>query len=63
MATNPDLQINDFVQSKANIYFDYNFLILTNDATTTVAVLSARDFDTINAFKVYPNQVADKLFI
>lgn len=63
MATNPDLQVNDFVQSKANIYFDYNFPILTNDATTTFAVLSAEDFDPINAFKVYPNPVEDKLFI
>ena len=63
MATNPDLQINDFVQSKANIYFDYNFPILTNDATTTFAVLSAEDFDPINAFKMYPNPVEDKLFI
>jgi hypothetical protein len=38
MATNPGLQVNDFVESKANIYFDYNFPILTNDATTTFAV-------------------------
>uniref|UniRef100_UPI00404A923C DUF7619 domain-containing protein n=3 Tax=Flavobacterium sp. TaxID=239 RepID=UPI00404A923C len=63
MATNPGLQVNDFVKSKANIYFDYNFPILTNDATTTFAVLSADNFDPINAFKIYPNPVADILFI
>ncbi|TDP59163.1 T9SS type A sorting domain-containing protein [Flavobacterium dankookense] len=53
--TKPNLQIGDLVKNKANIYFDYNFPILTNDAETVFQSLSNPDFETDNSVKIYPN--------
>ena len=49
------LQAGDNVVNSANIYFDYNFPVPTNDATTTFETLSRGDFTMDNSVKVYPN--------
>lgn len=53
--TKPSLQTGDLVKNKANIYFDYNFPILTNDAETVFQALNNPDFETDNSIKIYPN--------
>lgn len=53
--TKPSLQTGDLVKNKANIYFDYNFPILTNDAETVFQSLSNPDFEVDNSVKIYPN--------
>jgi len=56
--------LNDnMFSNKANIYFDYNFPIITNNATTTLSVLAVKDFDFAEYFTLYPNPVGDKLNI
>lgn len=49
------LAINDDVNQKANIYFDYNWPIETNDATTVFAILTNDNFQKDASVKVYPN--------
>ncbi|MCG2610988.1 T9SS type A sorting domain-containing protein [Flavobacterium sp. SM15] len=61
--TKPSLVLGDTFSNTANIYFDYNFPIVTNTATTTIQVLSAQDFEFGQYFSVYPNPVKDKLNI
>ncbi|HRG19350.1 MAG TPA: T9SS type A sorting domain-containing protein, partial [Flavobacterium lutivivi] len=53
--SNSNLVNGDFVSKKADIFFDYNAPITTNDAITTYQVLSnpIEHFD--NSIKVYPN--------
>lgn len=51
------LQVNDDVTQQADIFFDYNWPIQTNEATTTFEVLSRGDFAMDNSVKVYPNPV------
>ncbi|WP_284652160.1 DUF7619 domain-containing protein [Flavobacterium terrisoli] len=53
--TKPTLVIGDTFSNSANIYFDYNFPIVTNTATTTVQALATQDFDFSVYFSVYPN--------
>lgn len=48
------LQANDSVLNKANIFFDYNFPIETNDAVTTFQLLSRNDFGQAG-ISIYPN--------
>ena len=40
---------------KADIFFDYNWPIVTNEATTTYALLNAPGFTKDASVKVYPN--------
>ncbi|MDR6967928.1 Leucine-rich repeat (LRR) protein [Flavobacterium arsenatis] len=47
------------VTKKANIYFDYNFPILTNDANTTFQDLSIDEHLFDNSIAVYPNPSRD----
>ena len=49
------LVVNDSFTNEANIYFDYNFPILTNKATSTFKTLGTQDFDFARYFTVYPN--------
>lgn len=49
------LNAGDTVTKKANIFFDYNFPILTNDANTTFQVLSVEEHLRDNSIAVYPN--------
>ncbi|MEL1243464.1 T9SS type A sorting domain-containing protein [Flavobacterium sp. DGU11] len=49
------LQVNDDVTQQADIFFDYNWPIQTNEATTVFEVLSRGEFEKDNSVKVYPN--------
>lgn len=54
------LSEGDSVQSKADIYFDYNYPIITNDAVTVFeAELSLNDPVLSNMISVYPNPAKD----
>ena len=52
--TKPTLVVGDTFSNSANIYFDYNFPIITNLATTTIALLSNADFEFNNVFTLSP---------
>jgi Leucine-rich repeat (LRR) protein len=59
--TKPTLVVGDSFENEANIYFDYNFPILTNKATSTFKTLGTSDFEFSNYFSVYPNPVNEIL--
>ncbi|KQB42261.1 T9SS type A sorting domain-containing protein [Flavobacterium aquidurense] len=60
--TNPTLKAGDTFTNQANIYFDYNFPILTNKATSKFeTTLKTSDFEFSNYFTLYPNPVSDIL--
>ena len=59
--TKPTLALGTTFSNSAAIYFDYNFPIVTNTATTTIAVLANQDFDFDNYFCVYPVPAKDML--
>jgi Leucine-rich repeat (LRR) protein len=61
--TLPTLLVGDSFANEANIYFDYNFPILTNKATSTFKTLEISDFEFADYFSVYPNPVNDILNI
>lgn len=61
--TLPTLQAGDIVTNTANIYFDYNHPIETNEARTTFAILKTQEFTTDNSVVVYPNPAKDKIAI
>jgi uncharacterized repeat protein (TIGR01451 family) len=57
----PSLVLGDSLKNLADIYFDYNFPIRTNEAQTTIALPSiTKDFNT--EVNVYPNPVKDILY-
>ncbi len=53
--TKPTLVVNDSFSNEASIFFDYNFPIITNKATSTFKTLGTPDFDFARYFTVYPN--------
>jgi hypothetical protein len=55
MKTNETLQIGDYVEKRANIYFDYNFPIETNEAETLFEALSVVNPILDNLISIYPN--------
>ncbi|TDP03042.1 T9SS type A sorting domain-containing protein [Flavobacterium sp. 245] len=61
--TLPTLKKGDTFENEANIYFDYNFPILTNKATSTFKALGRQDFEFSEYFNIYPNPVQDILNI
>jgi hypothetical protein len=61
--TLPTLVLGDTFSNSANIYFDYNFPIITNTATTTIAALSNPSFEFANYFSLYPNPTTNELNI
>ncbi|MBL0013291.1 MAG: T9SS type A sorting domain-containing protein [Flavobacterium sp.] len=61
--TKPNLILGNTFSNTASIYFDYNFPIITNTATTTVALLANSDFEFEQYFKIYPNPANDILNI
>ncbi|EJL60335.1 DUF7619 domain-containing protein [Flavobacterium sp. CF136] len=62
--TLPALKVGDSFTNEANIYFDYNFPILTNKATSKFqTTLGTPDFEFSNYFTLYPNPVNDVLNI
>ncbi len=61
--TLPTLVLGDSLKNLADIYFDYNFPIRTNEAQTTVS-LSVSATDRISSdVKIFPNPVRDILHI
>lgn len=64
LETRDTLEENDFVISKVDIYFDFNYPITTNDAQTTfLASLSiVENTENIN-LNIYPNPAKDKFTI
>ena len=60
--TNPNLVVGNSFSNLANIYFDYNFPIVTNNYTTTIQTsLSLQENQLINDVVAYPNPVKDIL--
>lgn len=52
---------NDLIQNTAEIYFDFNFPIVTNTVTSTFAPLATQTFTPSAWFTVYPNPAATVL--
>ena len=52
--TKPTLVVGNSFSNTANIYFDYNFPITTNTATTTIATLGTQDFEFGTVFSLSP---------
>jgi hypothetical protein len=50
-----NLTVGDTFSNFASIYFDYNFPIITEPATTSIEALSNPDFEFSNFVKLYPN--------
>ncbi|MDQ6530595.1 T9SS type A sorting domain-containing protein [Flavobacterium sp. LHD-85] len=61
--TLPTLNIGDSFENEANIYFDYNFPVLTNKETSTFKTLGRQDFELSSHFNIYPNPVQNYLQI
>jgi uncharacterized repeat protein (TIGR01451 family) len=61
--TLPTLTEGTTVTNQANIYFDYNFPVETNTASTTFSLLSAHDFGNAQSISMYPNPVISTLSI
>lgn len=59
--TKSTLVVGNTISNLANIYFDYNFPIVTNTATSTFQVLGSNEFDSNNALTLYPVPVKDNL--
>lgn len=61
--TLPTLDIDDTFENKAEIYFDFNFPIETNNSITVIKdVLSTTDIS-FESFEMYPNPVKDVVSI
>ncbi|WP_284653120.1 DUF7619 domain-containing protein [Flavobacterium terrisoli] len=54
--------INNVISNTAEIYFDFNFPIVTNTVSTTVTALGTDDFNQ-SLFAIYPNPTAGLLNI
>ncbi|MCZ8197701.1 MAG: T9SS type A sorting domain-containing protein [Flavobacterium sp.] len=59
--TKPTLVVGNTISNSANIYFDYNFPIVTNTATSTFSVLQNDTFEFDNYFTIYPNPIDEVL--
>jgi hypothetical protein len=53
--TKPTLVVGNTFSNAASIYFDYNFPIVTNTATTAIQFLGTPDFEFSKYFTLYPN--------
>jgi hypothetical protein len=59
--TLPSLVVGDTFSNTADIFFDYNFPIITNEAKTTVQTLGTPDFAFDRYFSLYPNPAKEQL--
>jgi len=57
------LQQGDTVVNRANIFFDYNSPLATNDAHTVFALLSAGNFAKDASVQIYPNPVKNTVTV
>ncbi|MCZ4319198.1 T9SS type A sorting domain-containing protein [Aequorivita viscosa] len=62
MKTKSDLNSTDNVGAKANIYFDYNFPVETNEAVTTFSVLRVDEYNNLKIV-IFPNPANDLIRI
>ncbi|HEY0047372.1 MAG TPA: T9SS type A sorting domain-containing protein [Flavobacterium sp.] len=58
--TAPNLVLGDTFSNDAEIYFDYNYPIITNNETTTISVLNTASFADSQTI-LYPNPAEDKV--
>lgn len=58
-----NLTVGDTFSNFASIYFDYNFPIITEPATTTIEALSNPDFEFSSFVKLYPNPTNSKITV
>ncbi len=63
MKSQEALQVGDTVTQHAEIFFDFNFPVITNTASTTFAVLSTPEFTANTTIAVYPNPFNEVLTI
>jgi hypothetical protein len=61
--TKPTLTVGTAINNTASIYFDYNLPVITNTATTMVALLGVPDFDFSRVFTLSPVPARDFLTI
>ena len=61
--TKNTLAVNSSVSNKADIFFDYNFPIVTNTATTTFQLLATEDFTADQSVRIFPNPTSDRVNI
>ncbi len=61
--TKNSLTVGSAVSNKAEIYFDYNFPIETNTATSTFQTLSNVGFETDDSVRVFPNPTMNRINI
>jgi len=61
MKTLSTLTLTDEVQAQANIYFDFNFPIITNVANTSFQTLSKNQFVSDPGISVFPNPAVDNV--
>jgi hypothetical protein len=61
--TLPTLSVGDSFENEANIYFDYNFPILTNKAVSSFKTLGTQDFEFSKYVKIHPVPANDVLNI
>ena len=59
--TRPSLMANDVVTNSAEIFFDYNAPLTTNDANTTFETLKANVYQFDKSVKLYPNPAKNKV--
>ena len=59
--TLPSLVVGDTFSNSANIYFDYNFPIVTNTTSTTIEILGNPDFMFGDYLTIYPNPTQNRL--
>jgi hypothetical protein len=60
--TKPNLVVGNTFSNSANIYFDYNFPIVTNNYTTTIQnTLGIQENGFINNISIYPNPLKNIL--
>ncbi|WP_133242646.1 T9SS type A sorting domain-containing protein [Flavobacterium psychrotolerans] len=59
--TLPTLITGAVVENTANIYFDFNFPITTNTASSTFATLNSASFVRDNTIRVYPNPTRNNI--
>ena len=58
-----NLQQGDVVEKKAEIYFDYNFPVETNNAETVFQLLNNPGFEQDNTIKIHPNPAQNTVYI
>ncbi len=57
--TKPTLTVGSTFSNKADIYFDYNLPIITNNYVTTIQALGTNEVEADNKILIYPNPVND----